>query len=414
MKLAFFCNNYPVDSTLGGIGLRILELSQVLSKNHEIIIVTSHHSDFNLYPIKLVSKTENQNFEILEWCEAAFFSDMPDYKLLLQAHKLNKIIICDNAVPLEQIGYNEVKTSSFPDFSYKLLVKIFELQVLVSDIFVTRAKIERTTLLSALALAGRFNCLNFETSSTLNHMVFDVPIGFNLLSEQHKKKVSSTKLSFDYIWSGGVWDFYDACAVIKAVAAGKKNKNDSLKIKFMYPLIKDGSLKEPIQLLKLISDYNISDLVSISNEYIVHYSRDHIIQSGRALISLSKPGIENETCHRLRLRDVFLYEMPIIVDSYGATGEFVRNTGIGLAVDTIDPVTILNNMVQLISDKSLYMKCIQNIKIHRVKHIYDNSLIMLEKRLEKKVRSPDVNFPENNRNITSLLEEISWLEMQVR
>ena len=115
MKLALFSGRYPVDSFLGGIGLRSWELAQVFSEEFEVRIVAPRKSDFKSSNLNIFAVNKNEDCESLKWCDVALFSDMPNPSLLYAAHHMNKIIVCDNAVPIEHIYYKEIKESHLPN-----------------------------------------------------------------------------------------------------------------------------------------------------------------------------------------------------------------------------------------------------------------------------------------------------------
>jgi hypothetical protein len=94
--------------------------------------------------------------------------------------------------------------------------------------------------------------------------------------------------------------------------------------------------------------------VSVLDGALKHQYRDKVIDRSAALIFMGRPGIENETCVRLRLRDTLLYRRPLIVDSFGASGQYVLQRKIGVVAQSLNIEDIRAAVVELMKPDVLF------------------------------------------------------------
>jgi glycosyltransferase involved in cell wall biosynthesis len=376
-NIAIFSSNYKVSSNIDGIGLRLWEIAQVLSKYYKIKMITKSISDFSHPNIEFFLFKNEGWKEIVRESDIIFCTDMPDTKVLLYAYEMQKPIITENAVPLEHLDYNDIKNNKEADKLYKEVMAAYQLQLLLSSHFIARSTIERATLLASLGTIGRINYQNY-TDQKLSKLISHIPIGFNSHSEKHAANSAEFKHNFDFLWNGGVWDSYDTAIIPKALDR-LRNESISTKVGFMYEPPENQYINEVFTLRKTIKEFNLGDNIEFLKP-TTHYKRDPIVKGTKALICIGRDSIENYTCHRLRLRDVFLYQKPIITDSFGATGSIVKELGIGLTVKSEEELSIA--MKELIQNKKLYNQLVRNIQQVRNEYLMDNTIEPLIRTIE--------------------------------
>lgn len=408
-KVTFVASGYEVSNAMAGVGLRIWELAQVLASEFAITILTPTRSDLEFPGITFVTRDNGGWLQAIEQSDAVVFYDMPDTSMLLFAHRLGKQIVCENAPPFEHLEYRSIRYAEKPDVQYTALVDAFKLQVFLSDHFIARSSVERAGVLAALALCGRLNYINYDVSATLDHLVSHIPVAFNRHSDAIAEAAMPTLEPVDYVWNGGIWDYYDPTSVVKAV--GKlSTRGVPLCVRFMYMPPHNQEIVEAQSLTTVIRELDLNEQVAIHRDFIPHQSCDGVVRSNRAIICIGKPGIENQTCHRFRLRDVFLYRMPIIIDRHGASGDLVRQFGIGLIVDGRDIDELADAMHRLVVDQQLYEQCVTQIDTVRNMFTYEDHIDGLVRFLRDGRRAPDIGTLKHHQAVTTLLNQRSTLE----
>jgi glycosyltransferase involved in cell wall biosynthesis len=412
MSVAIVIPPYRVDSGMGGIGLRAWELAQVLGQRLPVTIVARSGSDLAAEGVRCVPVSEESWREAIDSCTAAIFYDMPDTRMMLWAHRAGKLVISENGVPIEHLHYQGIRSAKDPDAAYEDLVLRFHLQVLLSDHFILRSSVARSTLIASLSLVGRLGYFHFDRSPSLEHLFSWLPIGFNLHSAAHAESSPATMAPVDFVWSGGIWDFYEPVAVARAVAR-LALAGDPVTVRFMYMPPGDQILEEGARLAAAVRKLKIESLVNFHRPALPHYQRDGVVKSARAAVCIGKDGIENQTTVRLRLRDSFLYGLPIVIDRHGATGDLVRALGIGIAVDASDIDDIARGLAAL-KDPELHRRLTDNITRLRPQFSIDSHVDRLIEVVESARRAPDIGTERHRRLVEELLARHPKLEESPR
>lgn len=412
-KVLILLNDYQISDNMSGIGLRMYEIAQVLSKYCEITIYSRKHSNLNFFNINIVGYKDDNWKKHVEKCDTVISTDIPDLKMLLYAYQLNKQIIVENAIPIEHLFYDKIKKSNDIDHLYSTLIKQYYFQLLISDSFIVHSLPHEQTLISSLALVGRINSLSYSNDKQLEGLIHNIPIGFNSYSDNQsvimKYDTEYDDGSYsDFLWSGGIWDYLNPTLIVD----GLRYSKTKYKVYFLYGPPDDQYISEYQNLKNNITRYDIKSINLL--EKVPHEKRDVYIHHTKNLICIGKNTLENKTCHRLRLRDCFLYNKPIITDSFGATGQFVQATNIGMTVSNEQELSTA--MEILMNDKQRYQEYVSSIKKIRSKFLIDNNIKTLLNAILIDRRAKDINthfwskkvksFIQNNSAIFNTLEII--------
>lgn len=383
MKVLFAAPPYRVGNDLGGIGLRIWELAQVLASEFDVTILVEDRSDFTHPGITFTAASGDGWADAIDAADAVLFNDLADPRMLRYAYERRRVIVSENAVPVEHLEYVSVRDAPDPDAVYQEIVDGFRLQMLVSDHVIVRSPVERASVVGALVTLGRLSSSAY-TDPQLADLLTLIPIGFNRRSDE-RAAAALTGRPVDLIWTGGIWSYLDAESVVDAVALARAD-GTPLSLTFLY-----GGPANP------------GPGVRVVHKSIAHLERDAWLVAARATVCVAREGIENATCHRLRLRDALLYRLPIVVDPFGASGEFVERLGIGLVADPRDPAALADAMVRITRDESLRKQLLERLDIVRERHRLETTAEGLVRFLRRGRRARDAAAPEREEAIRQLL-----------
>lgn len=388
---------------MGGIGVRIFELAQVLAKKYDVTILCKSPLDC------LDSRIKIKEFSEYTWrwhvknTDALYMLDLPEAHILYYAYCEKKQIICENSPPIEHLDYSSVVNANNSNVAYRDIVAQFVFQVLVSDLFVVHSDVNYRLIVSSLCSLGRINYETYSKQNQLNSLVVKLPIGFNSFSDARVRNFQNmpTSTSSKFVWSGGVWDYYDTSFVTDA-AKILRSQNVQVRFNFLYSPPENQSINEFDRLLANIKANDLGQYVEISRKQITHYERDALLADIAAFICIGRDTVENNTCVRLRIRDVFLYQKPIIVDSFGETGKMVDALGIGLTVSSSDELATA--IKRLLHDKELYLQIQKNISECRKNFLLENNITDLEMFIDSGRLSHDRNSVTLNKRLKTLQE----------
>ena len=409
MSLAIVVPAYQVDSQMAGIGVRAWELAQVVAGQMPVTIVAKHRSDLSCENVTFLEAEDASWLARVKHCSAALFYDMPDTRIMLELHRAGVLLISDNAATIEHLEYSSIRDSENPDGIYEELITRFKLQLLISDHFIVRSQVALSTLCVQLSLVGRLSYLNYNRSPSLDHLISYIPIGFNRFSDKHAAATPPSLAKIDFVWNGGIWDFYDPVIFAHALALLDR-AGTPVTARFMYMPPANQLLREGLKLVQAVRELRIEHLVHFHEERLDHYERDAVVKSARAAVCIGKKGIENFTSIRLRTRDCFLYRLPIIVDKHGATASLVSELGIGLACNTDSADELAAGLATLCFDESFYKQVLRNLDQVRPQFEIDSYVPKLVEVIEQRRRAPDAGTSKHNELLTELLSKHPSLE----
>jgi hypothetical protein len=316
-----------------GTGLRLSELADALSHDCDIRVFAPGTVDpLPLGNAELVTDPAEWD-SLLRSSRIALFTDLADEPRLEQAAAAGLHIVTENAPPIEHLEYPSLLASSDPVRAHRAMVGTYVRQLRLSAHFLCRSQVEKVSLVANLCIQGRLSPSDIAASRTLDHLISFVPIGFSRASAGIARDTVPEPLA-DFLWTGGIWSFYQPETLVDAVAVCRDRGIDT-SAAFLYaePVSDNKALIDGLR--DRIERRGVADRVLLHRGAVAHDQRDRYVKGARALVALGRPGVENETCVRLRIRDSRLYGKPLIVDSYGATGAEVALSGPGVAL--MDP-----------------------------------------------------------------------------
>lgn len=385
-----------------GIGVRVWELAQALAAWLDVAVIARAPAGFAWPRVQLCDAADERTCrQVLDAADAAVFYDLPDTRELLRLHARGTVLVCENAVPIEHLEYHAIRAGQAPDAAHRDLVARYELQVLLSDHFLIQSDVARATLIASLCHVGRLTRRNYDESPSLEHLFSWLPLGFSEAARQHAER-SPVGRAVDFVWSGGLWDYYDPVALVRAVER-LADAGRPVSLRFLYPAPTDQVLREARRVRELLADGHLERHVEWPQQAPAHFERDALLSSARAAVCLARPGIENATCVRLRLRDTLLYRLPLLVDPFGATATEVRALGLGLVADPRDPAALAQALDALAHDDALHGRLVARIDALRRDYVLDAHVAPLVEVVRQRRHAPDIGSASHRRLVEALL-----------
>jgi hypothetical protein len=331
VRITVFCGPYPVDEHLGGTGLRMWELAQVLAGDGaDVTLVVPRPSTFTWPGVTITTFTEDAWPGLIAGADAVITTDLPDTRLLLHAYHCGVLTIVENAPPIEHLHYAELRSAPDPQALYDELADRYRLQLLVADHLLVRSSPERASTLGALVATGRLGWLHHRQSPAMTHLITLLPVGYNQHADSRAAAIAPGTRA-DLAWNGGIWDYCEPSPLWPALAL-LRDAGQPLSLRLLYP--PPPHARDAIT--TAVSEHRLDGLVDVPDDPVPHHQRDGLLLAARAIVCTGRDGAETQTCHRLRLRDAFLYRLPIVIDHYGASADLVAQHHIGTAADPRD------------------------------------------------------------------------------
>lgn len=397
-KIALFTSYFKVGQNMSGMGYRAWEFAQTLSRYYEINIIVPQNSDFiNSKNTSFTTLNDSNLEEIIKNSDVIFTLPEVGKDVLVTAAKLNKPIVSDITYnPIESLEKDAVRFSENREGKYEEIVKQYKLQLSMSDLIIVESHEQKLFMLGVLMSLGRIEFHNYERSIDFNHLICEIPIGFNKselekVNKKRSKKDNSEKI---LLWNGGIWNHYDPTPIIKAMKIVVKQDPD-IKLIFMYcsPTKITTDARNAIDLSKKLDLYNKN--VFFNEDIITYDTRDSLLLSSKAIVCSNPYAIDAMIMRRLRFRDAILYMLPMLTTKGGSLSDVIEKLGIGIAFKNDDVEFIAESILNIINNNSYYKKLKSNLKKAQDIFLLENNIKDLVKFIDSGSKAPDAQGAYN-------------------
>jgi glycosyltransferase involved in cell wall biosynthesis len=189
---------------------------------------------------------------------------------------------------------------------------------------------------------------------------------------------------FVLIWTGGIWDWFDAQTIIRAMAL---IKDPSVKLVFLgtkHPnsIYTDETLETKEARLLATKLGLVDKTVFFLDGWIPYEQRGAYFMDADTAIYADKKSLETRFSHRTRVLDHFWASLPTICSQGDYMSEIIRQNDLGIVVENRDPHEFANAIFKLKTDKKLYAGIRQNLKKHREDFTWEKTLEPLVRYLD--------------------------------
>lgn len=366
------------EDSVSGVGLRLSEMAQPLSRRFTVrIIAPPSPNPVHVGDAEIVSGDGSAERAIAS-ADAVMFFDTPNRENIERAVSLRKLIIGECRAPIEHMHFPSLLKHEDPTGEHQRFLNTYRRQLEVSHHFLCRSRSERSALLSVLCAAGRLRPADLERSRTLDHLVSTVPVGFSENSARMADHASPTHLA-DFLWTGGVWSWYEPLMLVESMHILRMRGVDATAA-FLYGVPITDTQDLLAEVADLIEHYGLSDRVTINSRHLPLSERDQYLKSAKAYVCVGKPGAENETGIRLRVRDSRLHGIPSIVDGFGLSGDLVAGDTLGIVLQKPTAESLADALHEVISGEF-------RMPGRRLETMYENALEPFIEWLDRELRA---------------------------
>lgn len=347
-RVVFDLGGYGLgDDVITGIGLRFAEFALALSNACEVTVYGAQPPAWLADRVHHVD-TATQWAHVLKNTDVVLFTDDVDLDHFYTTLATGCLIVSEISPPLEHLDYPSLRRGA-PGRALRRSQMSFREQARFSDHIIVRSSVERTTMLGALGALGVLKPTDLATSRLLAHRLTLVPIGFTGPVNAGATGVWTTAPRWDLVWSGGLWSFYDPFVLIEAIALGRRHGLAPVTTAFLHASNHPDTAVTIAELKARVDALGLGDAVAFVTEPMPQDLRDRVVTQARATVALGRPGIENETCVRLRVRDNRRFGIPLLVDGHGATARELSADGLAVVADDLSPEGVLDAIEQVMA-----------------------------------------------------------------
>jgi len=395
---------------VSGPGIRVFEIAKALQKKGHFVCIAEPERkkkeikekiNFISWDDKLLNNIEKKyDITILQT-----WNDEIDF--LNKLTKIPKVVDLYSPTLIEHANFCTTKTKyesyykkGTVDYFYDDVIMNLSRIIHASDFFICANQKQKAYYTGIFSILGKINPENYKQK-----IIEIVPFGISK-KEPNKKikglKIKNEKDDILLLWPGGIFPWFDATTLIKAMKIIVK-KNSKIKLVFVganNPFDSHFTKQGFEQAKKLAKKLNLLDVNIFFHDWIPFSKRELMYNEAQIAIILAKKGFENEISHRTRIIDCIWGEIPIITTIDSAVSDIIHKKNLGLIVTENNEKEITKKIVELINNKELRNKIINNIQHYKKEFFWNNMIKPLHLFCQK-----PAFCKQNKFNIYNLLNE---------
>jgi glycosyltransferase involved in cell wall biosynthesis len=379
-----------IDAQMAGPGIRYWEFAAHLAQRHTVTLLTPNRSslmpvEFELRPrTRPTLRTALQQADVVV-TQGYLYGVAP---LILQDTPL--VVDLYDPLPIELLEHHAHLPLNAAQLAQSYCVERTKLLVQRGDFFLYSNARQRDYWTGMLTAIGRINHQTYRDDPNLSRLFGCVPYGIadeppirtNAVLRDPAGRFADTDTIV--LWGGGLWKWFDPCAVIRAIGeiaqqrtdikllflAAKRAKTDNTGINIAY------ATEDALALSQRLKLYN--RVVFFNNDWVPYTERQNYFLEADLGISTHFETLETRFAFRTRLLDYLWAELPIITTSGDALSDLVAEQELGLVVQ---PASIpqLRDAIRLLADDQAFRdRCRANIRRVRQQFLWSQVIKPLE------------------------------------
>lgn len=378
--------------SMAGPGIRYAAVAREFTKHFDVTLAILNGSSEDCENIKetygiSVEPYDEYDFHGLIDENDYIFAQQISPKLLRYSRAQKKRIIIDlyAPVPVEFLLFRYFSSTGFSSLEkkeYGSLIDTYREYVSAADYFVCSNNRQRD-LWAGFFLANNILEDRQDIFTDIDRLIGLSPMGID--SDVPKQSQSVLRGIIDGIeqddfillWTGGIWDWFDALNVVKAVEHQHK-KDPRIKLVFLgirHPNKKIPNMKEAKRTISYVKEQGLEKkCVFFIDEWLPYEERVNYLLEADAAIYAHKPSLETRYSHRTRVLDHIYASLPTIATPGDFLGdEVIAPKKLGIIADnTVEGLA--GAIEKLSNDQGLYEQIKKNINACRKEFFWENTL----------------------------------------
>jgi glycosyltransferase involved in cell wall biosynthesis len=410
-RIAIFASE-PVTGRIGGLGIRQLEITRVLSSLFEVRLLTPYEitDHKEKFPIKKISYEYPNTIEThVRWADLiyAHHPAVASYAKKYKTPVAVDLLVHEYFESLEREPLKEMEERE-KNFHFSNSVLNLSRQLAMGDFFVCPSERSRDYYLGALTLIGKLDPKIYLKDPEFKSIIDIVPFGMPSIRPKKGKHFFREKLpgvkknDFIILWGGTLANWYDVETPLKAM---KRICQRHPKIKLIFTGFANPMQTKPTETYvrseKLAKQWKLLDKsVFFYKDWIPYENRQYYLTECDAGIVTFADHLENRFSQRIRLLDYVWAGLPVLTNGGNVLGDWIRDKELGKTVPFGDD----KMLAKIIVDWSENSQKILQIK---------KRMSVAKKDLSwKRVCNPLIRFFQDPRSLDSLFQRGEYLDWQ--
>ena len=360
---------------MAGPGIRYQNIAEQIKKVASVTLAIFYNSkqapmQDGVHPVKTTGDSFRKTFDKHDVIFAQWLSS----EMLKYAHATGKIVIFDlyAPVPIEYLAGLEFSSNKIPpekDLEFSGILDTYKQYLTLGDYFVCSNERQRDFWIGFMTSANIFTPSNFGSHLKTDRIglcpmgISSTPPSKKSLKLRERAGIGSD--DFVLLWTGGIWDWFDAKIVIKAV---NKLNNPRIKLVFMgtqHPNTKvyKKEMLESTVARKLAEDLSLTGKsVFFLDGWVDYEDRASYLMDADVAIYADKDSVETRFSHRTRVLDHIWAGLPTICSQGDYLSDVLKDKRMGIVVETRSATSFANAIKKAYEEPALLREIKSNIK----------------------------------------------------
>jgi glycosyltransferase involved in cell wall biosynthesis len=362
-KRVLVLSHDKVGDTMAGPGIRYHYVAEVLSKDFDVTlgVFNPKHVEKHSRHTYKTRHVDVHNFHKAFEEHDFIFTLWLSNDMLAYANRHKKIIIFDVycPVPVENLVsklFSGKRLGEIDDAEFTATIARYRDYFEYGDFFIFSNERQRDFWTGFIFGSGLVTPRGYLKDGFYDHLAI-APMGIDLSAKlEHRRNVIRGKMGnisqddLVIVWTGGIWDWFDAQTVVRAMAMIEKD-HPEVKLVFLgtkHPNDEVPAMAETEHTRSLASQLGLlNKTVYFRDGWIDYADRIDYLLEADAAIYAHKPSIEARFSHRTRVLDHILTSLPTIATTGDYFADEVSKQGIGLTVSTENAAALASAILEL-------------------------------------------------------------------
>ena len=359
-----FISQDTIGRAMAGPGIRVYQLSRVLSRHLPTAVAIPDHATGDL----VAEGVTYHRYDPLDWNTLA---PLVQQSAVCIAQGDTVTIfpeIADAASALVIDGYTPHLAEHLATWTHRPLdaqmidwrhrMVALQNQYRAGDFFICASERQRDWWLGLLEAYGRINPATLQNDPSLRQLVDVVPYGLRREPLQHARRVirgvwpgigDTDKV---LLWGGGLWPWLDPLTAIHAIARLWTQRQD---IRLIFPGTRHPNpavenMPTHTAAAKMLADeLGLTDKAVFFGDWIPYADWDNVLLESDVALSLHFDTLETRLAFRTRIFDYIRAGLPAIVSGGDATAEIIAQHRLGIVTPIADVEAVTNALAVLLA-----------------------------------------------------------------
>lgn len=370
-KVLVLCHD-TIGAKMAGPGIRYQNLADQIKRVAEVDLAvyadrTSTSTNSDILSVPKAGDSYKQIFDKYDVIFAQWLSG----DMLAYAKAIGKVVIIDLYAPvpieyLASLGFSSAEITAEKDLEFAGILETYKQYLSMGDFFVCSNERQRDFWIGFITASNQLHPTNFRQKLRMENIAL-CPMGISstpprVKSLELREKAGLKKDDFVMLWTGGIWDWFDAAVVIEAV---KCLNNPKVKLVFMgtkHPNSEIVEMSESKSARSLSDKLGLTDnSVFFLDDWVPYEERAAYLKDADVAIYADKDSVETRFSHRTRVLDHIWAGLPTICSQGDYLSEVLNEKGMGIVVGERTSEAFAEAIVKAMKDPKLLNKIRANI-----------------------------------------------------